>query len=248
MSHLTDKTVIITGASSGVGRALARLLAERGVRVTLNARSEDALREAAAECHGAEAVAAPGDASAPGVAEALVRQAQAMGRFAGFIHAAGVLHPGPLLTELSEEAFWAVVNASFTAAWRLMRACAPQMDEAERGVAVVFGSGAAEIIQPGIAAYCAAKAGEEHLLRQFAAETKTVSAFIYRPGIVDTRMQTQARQAEGGGADALHEIFRPWKEEGKLISPEESAMGLVALLEEDPRALHGKTLRAGEAP
>ncbi len=67
------------------------------------------------------------------------------------------------------------------------------------------GSGAAEITQPGISAYCKAKAVQELLVKQLAAETNKIISFVFRQSIVDTRMQEQAREAKGGAAKHINQ-------------------------------------------
>ncbi|TVM16231.1 dehydrogenase [Oceanidesulfovibrio indonesiensis] len=250
MSVPVNKTVILTGASRGIGRAVARALSDQGVRLVINSRGEDTLRETAEVCPG-EVRMVPGDAASASIVLKMVDEAQDMGDFAGFIHAAGVLNPGPLLSEIAEDAFREVMDASLTAAYQLVRHAVPVLEESvrvggNRGIAVFFGSGAAEITQPGIAAYCIAKAAEEHLMRQLAAESEAVYTFAYRPGVVETRMQKQARNAEGGGAPTLRKTFRSWKEQGRLIEPEESARGLLQFLERADK-LHGRSIRIGES-
>jgi len=134
------------------------------------------------------------------------------------------------------------MDASVNAAHQLIRHAVPLLLWRGQGLAVFFGSGAADRPQPGIGAYCAAKAAEEHLARQLAAEAPPITTIIWRPGIVETRMQIDARKAEGGGAKQLKEVFRPWKEKGLLMPPEESANGLVEFLLGDPRKHHGKVV------
>ena len=104
MNNLSDQTLIITGASLGMGRALALLLArEQRVNLILNARHAGPLEEVAAACRaaGVQARAVAGGAAREAVASRLVAEALKLGNFYGFIHAAGVLRPGPLLWELS---------------------------------------------------------------------------------------------------------------------------------------------------
>ena len=260
MSLAANKTLIVTGASSGVGRALALELARRGASLVLGARRADALGEVLDECvrvsegagaHAAHAMVA-GSAAEKSVARALgaaARDLRGADAFEGFVHCAGVLAPGPTLWELSCGEFDAVFDAGPVAAHRLVRACVPMMSARGHGLAVFVGSGAAEIVQPGIAAYCGAKAAEEHLMRQLAAEAPQVTSLVYRPGIVDTPMQGQARASRGGGAEALRAVFVPWKERGELISPERSAAALAALIDEGGvRRFHGlvATVRDGE--
>lgn len=252
MSGLANKTFIVTGASLGIGRALAVELARRGARLVLNARSREALEEAAGAAAEAappdfhadmpdagDAVAmVPGSAADPDTAARLVDTALAMGGLDGLVHAAGVLRPGPTLWELPATHFDEVFEASVTAAHRLLGAAMPVFLEQGHGLVVLFGSGAAEIAQPGIAAYCAAKAAEEHLVRQLAVEAPAVTSLIFRPGVVETRMQAQARRAQGGAAEALRPVFQSWKDQGQLLSPEASARALAHIME-DPGPFHG---------
>jgi NAD(P)-dependent dehydrogenase (short-subunit alcohol dehydrogenase family) len=240
---LKDKTLIITGASMGVGRALAEALAVLGARLVLNARGPEALDDAWQACDmvGAKAVAVAGDASKASTAKELMEAARSLGGFLGFVHCAGVLHPGPLLWEMDVPGFDEVFASNVKAGWQLARVCVPELRQSGVGLAVFLGSAAAVVAQPGIALYCAAKAAEEHLCRQLAAEEPWLTSFVYRPGLVDTRMQEQARNAAGGGAEALKGLFKPWLERGTLIMPEVSAMGLIRILMRDWTGLSGKT-------
>ncbi|KAF0234737.1 MAG: Short-chain dehydrogenase/reductase [Desulfovibrionaceae bacterium] len=241
--QIKDMTFIITGASMGLGRALAEALAVLGARLVLNARGADELDAAWQSCDmvGARAVAMPGDVSQAATAAKLVEQALDLGDFAGFVHCAGVLRPGPLVREISDHDFQEVVSSNLKGAWQMIRHCVPALALRGSGLAVFIGSAAASVAQPGIGTYCAAKAAEEHLCRQLAAEEPWLTSFVYRPGLVDTRMQDEARKAEGGGAESLRALFHPWKERGHLIMPEQSAMGLIRLLMQDGEGLSGKT-------
>ncbi len=242
MHELQGKTLILTGASMGIGKALALELARAKINLVINARSEGPLRETRDECleYGISAEYIIGDASKTRTVRAMVEKARSTGNFFGFIHAAGVLYPGPYIWEIEEHDFQAVFQANVYAAFLLIQQCVPILLKQKQGVAVFFGSGAAEKTQPGIAAYCSAKAAEEHLARQLAAEAPQITTFVYRPGIVDTRMQKQARESRGGAAREVQEVFRSWKDKGMLISPEESASALVNLMSSDLQKLHGK--------
>lgn len=242
MTSLRNKTLVLTGASRGIGRALALELAGGGVNLVLGARSEAELKTTCAECRklGVKAAAISGDVSSSNVAQELVSVGIEFGNFYGFIHAAGVLAPGPAVWELTKTRFKEVMDASVTAAHQLIRHAVPHLLWRSEGLAVFFGSGAAERAQPGIGAYCAAKAAEEHLARQLAAEAPPVTTIIWRPGIVETQMQVQARNSEGHSAEQLQSVFRPWKEDGLLMTAEESARGLVRFLKSDIEKFSGK--------
>jgi NAD(P)-dependent dehydrogenase (short-subunit alcohol dehydrogenase family) len=242
--EIKGKTLIITGASLGMGRALALSLARHGVKLVLNARHAEPLGEVARACAalGVEARPVAGNAARDKVAGDLVRTALALGDFFGFIHVAGLLHPGPLLWELSPRRFAEVLESHVVAGYQLIRFAVPELLEKGGGLAVFFGSGAAVSNLPGIGAYCVAKAAAEHLARQLAVEAPQITSFIFRPGVVDTRMQAQAREAKGGAADILHRIFRGYKERGELETPEEAAQALTRILLGTPRRFHGKII------
>lgn len=235
------KTLILTGASRGIGKALALELARAGYDLVLNARKEAPLKAVVEEVRslGARAEGVAGSAGKAEVAEALVERAMHLGNLRGYIHNAGVLHPGPLLFELAEALFLEVLEANLIAGYQLARFAYPHLLRQGGGVAVYLGSGAAESNLPGLGAYAVAKAAEEHLARQLAAEAPEIACFVYRPGVVETDMQRAAREAQGGAAPVLQRVFRGYKEEGLLKTPEEVARALVRLLPR-ARAFHGK--------
>ena len=239
---LRGKTMIVTGASRGIGRALASELAQNGVNLVLNARSAGPLEEAAnvARGKGVHALTVVGDASLASNARKMVRSAVGIGEFVGFIHDAGTAQPGPLLFEMPEPMFEDVWHSNVLASYQIARFCYPELRRKKSGLAIFFGSGVAEMNVEGIGAYCLCKAAEEHLARQLAAEAPEITCFVYRPGAVETDMQKSAREAEGSGADALHRFFGELKERRALITPETAARALVQIIRRDPRHFHGK--------
>jgi short-subunit dehydrogenase len=241
--NLRGQTLIVTGASKGIGRALVSELAQNGVNLVLNARSEASLEEAAADARktGVRALTVVGDAALADNAREMVKAAVGMGEFIGFIHNAGTNHPGPFLYELPDVLFEEVWRSNVLAGYRLAYFSYPELRRMGRGLAVFFGSGAAESNIEGIGAYSLSKAAEEHMARQLAAEVPEVTCFVYRPGVVETQMQKAAREAEGSGAKVLHRIFGGFKERGILLTPETTARALVQIIRNEPRRFHGKT-------
>lgn len=126
----------------------------------------------------------------------------------------------------------------------------PELLQCGDGLAVFFGSGAAVSHLPGIGAYGAAKAAEEHLARQLAAEAPRIISFVFRPDVTETRMQQQAREAAGNAAATLHRVFRGYQQRGELSTPEDQARALVALLMNNPpaRARQNPRLKAAREP
>jgi NAD(P)-dependent dehydrogenase (short-subunit alcohol dehydrogenase family) len=244
MAELTGKTLIITGASLGIGRALTLELAHHGVNLILNARHEPPLGEVAGDCEniGVKAKPVAGDAADAAVADSLVAAALDLGEFYGFIHAAGVLHPGPFLWELPPDHFREVLDSQVAAAYQLVRAAVPALLRQGAGLAVFFGSHAAEGNFPGLGAYNIAKRAEEHLARQLAEEAPQIVSLVFRPSTTATRMQKQAREAEGGAAKIVRQHFRDYLESGSLDTPEQAARNLLTYLLNDPRRYHGRTV------
>jgi NAD(P)-dependent dehydrogenase (short-subunit alcohol dehydrogenase family) len=242
---MQGKTLIITGASRGIGRALALELAGHGVNLVLNARHQPSLAETAAECEnlGVRVEQVQGNAATAEAAAAMVAQALEVGAFHGFIHAAGVLHPGPFLWELTPAQFQEVLESHVVAAYQLTRAAAPTLMKQGDGLAVFFGSHAAVSNLPGIGAYNIAKAAEEHLARQVAQEAPQIVTFVFRPGVIETRMQQQAREAQGGASDIVQRHFRDYKQKGALESPQASARRLVKYIMDNPRRHHGSIVQ-----
>jgi NAD(P)-dependent dehydrogenase (short-subunit alcohol dehydrogenase family) len=242
MSEISGKTIIVTGASGGIGRALALALAGEKAGLVLNARNPEGLEKIAEECkkEGNRIDLLPGSAASPEVAGELVKKAIALGTFYGFIQAAGVLHPGPAVWDLSGAEFCEILEASVTASFEMARAAFPHLIEAGGGVAVFFGSGAAERVIPGMGAYCAAKAAEEHLVRNLAAETPEIVSFVFRPGIVNTPMVQSAIRAQGRASKGLREQFSAYERNDEILDPMVPARALVSILGKNPRQFHGK--------
>jgi len=242
---LRGQTLILTGASRGIGRALALELARAGAHLVLNARNPAALARVVEECKALEVQvrAVAGDASHDQTVQFMVKAAKVLGNFGGFIHNAAVLHSGPFVTELSEAHFEELVAVNLRASYLLARYAYLNLLRSGGGLAVFLGSGAAELHFPGSGVYGATKAAEEYLARHLALEHPAITCFVFRPGHVDTGMQAHHRSASGSGGPALRERFGGYLTRGELHSPLEVARGLVGLLLENPHPYHGSTVR-----
>jgi len=239
---IKGQTFIISGASRGIGEALALELAKVGASLVIGARNPKALELVRDKVRGlgvrCESVA--GSIAEAAVAEAMVGEALRLGHFVGFIHNAGVLNAGPLVHELIEAQYDEIMESNVKGGYQLARFAYPHLIKQPGSVAVFLGSGVAEHNIPGMGIYAIAKAAEEHLARQLATETPEVACFVFRPGIVETEMQRQLREAQGSASETLRPLFRSYQSQGRVLSPEQSARALVRLLEGDPRRYHGK--------
>ncbi len=124
---LKGKTLIVTGASRGIGKALALELARWEVNLVLNARSALLLAEVQRHCNNsvARVTSVVGDIAQSKTARELVEEAVGLGNFYGFIHDAGVAWPGPFIWELPENHFQEVLGASLIGGYNLVRFSLP---------------------------------------------------------------------------------------------------------------------------
>ena len=207
------KTALITGASQGLGRALARLLHARGYRLVLNARRAEPLQELAWELG---AIAVPGDVSE--IAEELVARA---GRVDVLVNNASELGPLPMprLEDYPWEALLRVLKVNAVAPLHLTQLVLPQMKARGEGLILNISSDAATNAYPGWGGYGASKAALEHMSRTLAVELEGsgVRIEVVDPGEMSTQMH---RDAIDGG-DVSH-----------LPSPESVAPRLVSMIEE----------------
>ena len=213
---LTGQVAIVTGASRGIGRATARLLAEHGAALVLNARDEAALNAVVSELRrsGCEAVGVAGDVVLDDTQARLVDAAvRSFGGLDIAIHNAGVVGPIGPLSELEPQAWWQVLDTNLTAAYLGARRQIPAM-LARGGGSIVFTSSfvGTSVGLPGMAAYGAAKAGLMGLVKGITADhaSEGIRANALLPGGVDTDMAgDQAQKDWAAGLHAMKRIARP---------------------------------------
>nr|WP_085565864.1 glucose 1-dehydrogenase [Streptomyces murinus] len=171
---LQGRTVMITGASSGIGAAAARLFAEEGAAVVLMARRKDRLEELAEAIRGGQgrAVAVPGDVRSPADVEAAVTRAvEEFGGLDAAFNNAGSGTFGAALHELDEDAYDMVMDVNVRGVWNCMRRQIPVMLGQSGGGTIVNTSSVAGHSATGATApYIAAKHAVLGLTRAAAAE------------------------------------------------------------------------------
>lgn len=198
--EIADHGAVITGASRGIGRAIARRLASEGVRTLLVARSEQALAEVGRECGERAAILAL-DVTAEGAAAQVAAAAQdQIGQVDILINNAGVSADRPLET-LAAEDYQAQWEIHVLAPLRLMQTFAPAMAERGWGRIVNVASIAGRRPTPTNVAYSVAKSAELMLTRAFADHyaARGVGVNAVNPGPVENEMWTSA----GGMADQV---------------------------------------------
>jgi NAD(P)-dependent dehydrogenase (short-subunit alcohol dehydrogenase family) len=211
-------TVIVTGASSGIGRAAALRFGREGAAVLAVARSELALREVAAEIerHGGRAAAFAADVTEPDTPARIVSAAvQRFGGITTLVNAAGILSSGSI-ESTSDEQWDGLLDINLRAPFRLMRAAAPEL-AAARGTVVNVSSVTGLRAFPGMLAYCVSKAAIDQLTRCAALEMapKGVRVNAVNPGVVVSNLHRRGGMAEDAYAAFLarsrdtHPLGRP---------------------------------------
>ena len=182
-----DRTVLISGASSGIGAELARQAIAKGSRVGLVARSKDSLESLRAEL-GDRCVVAPADVTQPDeVAGAVQAVAQALGPVDILVNNAGIGLYGAFLDAEVDE-IDRLMRTNYLGVVHLLKAVLPGMVERRRGHVVTVGSIAGRIGAPFEAAYSASKFAVTGLTEALSVELAPfgIGASIVSPGPVDT--------------------------------------------------------------
>lgn len=224
-SLLQEQVAIVTGASQGVGRAIALRLANMGASVVLAARSQARLAEVAAaiEAQKGRAQAVPTDVRSQASIEALVRTTlAAFGRVDMFVNNAGIGRYGAPLHETPPEVWEATMETNVRSGYFAIRAVAPHMIQHRRGHIINIASLAAHNPFPGGAVYAASKAALHQLSVSAAEELRAlgIRVSLICPGSVDTDLSP----------DMIGK-----KDRGKMLRPEDVANVVAMLVTQGPQ-------------
>ena len=192
MPDLTDRVVLITGASRGIGKAIAEAYADAGAKVVLTSRTQETLDEVAAEIESNGGTALPvaahvGEMDA--IQELLATVADAYGGVDVLINnAATNPHFGPMLT--AEESHWdKTFDVNVKGYWRMIKACAPTMRQRGGGKVINIASVAGQQPMAGMGIYGVTKAGVLMLTEQLGAELASMNVQVNAivPGFIKTK-------------------------------------------------------------
>lgn len=236
MFDLTDRCALVTGASGGIGGAIAEAFAARGARVALSGTRADALGELAGRIGPAAAVL-PCDLGDPEAVDALVGRAEeAMGRVDVLVNNAGVTRDG-LFLRMRDADWRAVLDVNLDAGFRLARAALRGMTRRRHGRIIAVSSVVGVAGNPGQANYAASKAGMIGMTKAVAAEVaaRGVTANCVAPGFIESAM-TDALD-EGQRARILDRV--PGR---RLGLPAEVAAAAVYLASDEAAYVTGQTL------
>lgn len=230
MKALADKVAIVTGASRGIGRAVALALATEGAQVAVNyASSATAAEQVVAEINGSggQAIALQADVSQPEQVESLVKAVMdKWGRVDVLVNNAGITRD-TLLLRMNLEDWQAVVDLNLTGVFLCTRAVSKIMLKQRSGRIINITSVAAQMGNPGQANYSAAKAGVIGFTKTVAKElsSRGITVNAVAPGFISTDMTSDLKSEE-----ILK--FIPL---GRYGQPEEVA-GMIRFLAADPAA------------
>jgi len=242
---------LVTGAGSGIGRAVALALAEQGARVAAAGRTAASVERVAAEC-GPESIAIRLDVRDEAACESAVAACERrLGGLDGLVNAAGVAS-SQKFTDLTAEVWRETLAADLDGPMFMTRAAVVGMLERGWGRVISIGSIASLSGHRYIAAYTAAKHGLLGLTRALAAEyaASGITFNCVCPGYVDTPMTARtianiARRTGRSEADARSVLLTP---QGRLITPEEVAQAVVFLASEAGRSINGQALVIAGGP
>jgi 3-oxoacyl-[acyl-carrier protein] reductase len=235
MFDLSGRTALVTGASGGIGAAIARQLHAQGATVVLSGRRQDALA-ALAEALGGRTLTVVAELAEPQAADQLIAAAEAEGGVDVLINNAGLTRDS-LALRLKDEDWQTVLDVNLSAGFRLIRAVLRGMMRRRWGRVVNITSIVALTGNPGQANYAAAKAGMIGMTKSLAAEvaSRGITVNCVAPGLIETAM-----------TDALSEQQRARLLErvplGRLGSTADVAAAVGYLVSEEAAYVTGQTL------
>ncbi|MBN2874046.1 MAG: SDR family oxidoreductase [Spirochaetales bacterium] len=239
------KVAIITGGSSGIGLATARLLVAEGAAVVLMARNPERGNEAVASilATGGKAVFVPGDVGVRDDCKRCIEAAvKAYGRLDIVFNNAGRIFVNRSVVETSEEEWDATMNSSLKGVFWMSKYAIPHM--IKPGGAIVNNASIFGLVGgSGVAAYCAAKGGVINLTRAMAIDhaAQNIRVNCVCPGSVHTPLLEDEMNALGG-VEAQLPQFAARHPMNRIATPEEVARAVVYLASDDASFITGVAL------
>ena len=236
MFDLSGKKALVTGASGGIGGAIAKALHAQGADVALSGTREDALKTLADEL-GERAHVTPARLGEEGAAEQLIADAtEAMGGVDILINNAGLTRD-TLAMRMKDEDWGTVLNVNLKSAFQLSRACLKGMMKARNGRIISITSIVGVTGNPGQTNYCASKAGligmSKSLAQEVAARGITVNCVA--PGFIATPMTEALNEKQ-------QEAILGNIPSGAMGTPEDIASAVVYLASDEGNYVTGQTI------
>ena len=236
MFSLSGKKALVTGASGGIGGAIAKALHAQGADVSLSGRNVEALEKLAAEigdrCH-----VLPGDLGTAEAADALIKSAEEkMGQVDILVNNAGLTKDG-LFMRMKDEDWQVVQDVNLTAPFRLIRAAVRGMMKRRFGRIINITSVVGVTGNPGQANYCASKAGMIGMSKSMAAEvaSRGITVNCVAPGFIATAMTEALNEEQKAKINATIPA-------GAMGTSEDIATSVVYLASDEAKYVTGQTL------
>lgn len=198
-TNIKDKVILITGASSGIGEASARLLAEQGARVVLGARRDDRLNKMVAEITeiGGVARAYKLDVTRLDAVQAFVDYAQVeFGRIDVIVNNAGVMPLSPLAA-LKVDEWNRMIDVNIRGVLHGIAAVLPIMQAQSQGQVVNVASIGAHAVSPTAAVYCATKYAVWAISEGLRQENSAIRVTTISPGVTESELADSISDAKG---------------------------------------------------
>lgn len=237
MFNLSGKKALITGASGGIGGAIAKALHTQGADVALSGRNLEALNKLAAEIGHTRVHVVPGDLSSAEGAEAVIKLAEEkMGQVDILVNNAGLTKDG-LFMRMKDEDWQVVQDVNLTAPFRLIRAAIRGMMKRRYGRIINITSVVGVTGNPGQANYCASKAGMIGMSKSMAAEVaaRGITVNCLAPGFIATAMTDALNDEQKSKINATIPA-------GTMGTPDDIAAGVVYLAADESKYITGQTL------
>ncbi|MEI6729893.1 MAG: 3-oxoacyl-[acyl-carrier-protein] reductase [Pseudomonadota bacterium] len=236
MTKISAKTALVTGASGGIGNAIAKSLHEQGIKLVISGTRKEALDSLNAELGNAATVITC-NLSDPASIEALIKESEAaLGSIDILVNNAGITKDN-LSMRMKDEEWQQVIDVNLTATFRLMRATMKGMLKRRAGRIINITSVVGTMGNPGQANYCASKAGIEGMSKSIAQEvaSRNVTVNCIAPGFIKTAM-----------TDALNEEQQKRITNnipaGRFGLPEDVAASVVFLASDAAGYITGQTI------
>lgn len=213
--ELRGRSFIVTGASRGIGRGLAELLAREGARVAISGRNRENLDAAARalRAHGAELVSVAGDVGDDRDAAALAAAAfEAFGSIDVLVNNAAILSKRAPVVETPARVWEEVLRTNVIGTANMIRHVLPRMERQRSGLIVNLSSGWGRSAAGFVAPYCASKFAVEALTQSVSEESGPgVVVFALNPGVIATDMLAAAFEGDVSHYPAPAELAPRWR-------------------------------------